>query len=202
MRSWAPWCRSPVGFPQLLFKNRGNYGHKNMQLMENGSPFLEFLGRESIVVNDMQTYHPLFLNSKLWKNALFHDVWYLTLPVLFWYFLPSSAWLLLLWTVHLSSWTWVLQPHNAGTLLCCFVLLLLPKLGQGLPWWSSPVVNTLFFLCTGCWLIPGQGTKIQHAKKKQKKNQTSKSWGSAPLLPISFQRFLWTTSLGTREFRA
>ena len=45
-----------------------------------------------------------------------------------------------------------------------FVLLLLPKLGQGLPWWSSPVANTLCFLCRGCWLIPGQGTKIQHAK--------------------------------------
>ena len=45
-----------------------------------------------------------------------------------------------------------------------FVLLLLPKLGQGLPWWSSPVANTLCVLCRGCWLIPGQGTKIQHAK--------------------------------------
>ena len=33
------------------------------------------------------------------------------------------------------------------------------------------MVNTLFFLCTGCWLIPGQGTKIQHAKKKKNKPQ-------------------------------
>ena len=128
---WAPWRRSPVGFPQLLFNNGDNYGNKNMQLMENSSPFLEFLGRESIRVNDMQTYQPLFLSSKLWKNALFHDIWYLTLPVLFWYFLPSSPWLLLLWTIHLSSWTWALQPHNAGTLLCCFCAPTATKTGAG-----------------------------------------------------------------------